>query len=155
MVRTREGWEIIQIALPMELVTHIRVAAAMRRVTNGEVLNELAQAGLGIQGEPVSEGKAVASPRKEGKGLGTTKAKPGPAQGSRGPADYKGKPWTKERLDQVMSAEGLSGRLMAEKLVSRTGGSANKEQVLRWRNGKEGIPAAYWSQLEKLFGGEA
>jgi len=147
MVRTRAGWEIIQIALPTELVTHIRVAAAMRRVTNGEVLNELAQVGLHLQKGPKIEDK---TPPKVAK----SKADPMPVRIPEALADYRGKPWTMERLARAMASEGLSGRGMAEKLVSRTGGTPNKEQVLRWRNGKEAIPPAYWPQLEKLFGGE-
>ena len=140
MVRTREGWEIIQIALPCELVTHVRVRAAMTRRTNGDILNELAQVGVKAQGGLVDQVKEAPAPapRAERK-----KAQPVPT----------GKGWDQGRLVKAMERAELSGRGLAEQLESSRGTAPSGVQVNRWTRGAELIPAHYWPQLDSIFGG--
>lgn len=150
MVRTREGWEIIQVALPCELVTHVRVHAAMSKRTNGDVLNDLAQVGVKAQGglkrtDPV---KALAhlAPSKEAPKKKKTRA-------AAEPVEYNGKPWDQARLSRHIEKAGLSGRELAEQLESRKGTPPQGVQINRWCRGSEGIPPHYWPQLEGIFGG--
>ncbi len=145
MVRTREGWEIIQIALPCELVTHVRVHAAMSKRTNGDVLNELAQVGVKAQGglKGVDPVKALAH-------LAPSKEAP---KRRREAGTYDGKPWDQVRLSKAMEREGLTGRGLAEQLESSRGTTPSGVQVNRWCRGAELIPQHYWPQLEGIFGG--
>ena len=144
MVRTREGWEIIQVALPCELVTHVRVRAAMSKRTNGDVLNELAQVGIKAQGGLKKKDTAkVMAPSKE-----APKKKTKPAA-----VASEGDEWTQEKIHEAMEREGLTGRALAEQLESRNGTPPQGVQVNRWARGAEGIPQHYWSQLDQIFGG--
>ena len=149
MSRIAVGRELLQITVSNEVAQTIRLRAAMDAVTPGKVVEQAIIATnvrMGVV-EELTSGKKVsqkASPR-------TSEAAPKLKAGAV-PGEHQGKPWDHVRLDKVMEAEGLSGQKMAEKLVSRNGGTPNKNQVLNWRNGKEAIPPAYWSQLEKLFG---
>ena len=156
--RTRDGWEIIQVALPTELVTHVRVVAAMRRQTNGDILNELAQIGLKDQGG-LKSGIDVTLGRSKPKeiqvqSMAKAKAESRPAKVTTPPEDYHGKPWDQARLDKAMDHAGLSTQKMADQLVTRkTGAPPSRNLIHSWRNGKEAIPSSYWPQLERIFGG--
>ena len=146
MVRTREGWEIIQVALPCELVTHVRVHAAMSKRTNGDVLNELAQVGIKAHG-----GIKKTDPIKATVRLSPTKpTKLKPKQTTEAAT---GEEWTEAKIHKAMEREGLTGRALAEQLESRNGTPPQGVQVNRWSRGAEKIPSHYWSQLDRIFGG--
>lgn len=148
MVRAREGWEIIQVALPCELVTHVRVHAAMSKRTNGDVLNELAQVGVKAQG-----GLKRADPVKALAHLAPSKEAPKKKKTKPTAVAPAGDEWTQEKIHEAMEREGLTGRALAEKLESKNGTPPNKLQVNRWSRGAEKIPSHYWGQLDRIFGG--
>ena len=157
-MRTREGWELVQVSLPTDLINDIRVMAVMTKRTNGDILNELARAGRKVIGDeafrsPV-KGPVVV---KQEKKMSTPKAKetkPKVKKETSKP-DQVGPVWDQEKIKRAMEGSGLTGRTLAEKLESKNGTPPNKLQVNRWCRGTEKIPERYWSQLERIFGGEA
>ena len=155
-MRTREGWELVQVSLPTELIEVIRVMAVMTKRTNGAVLSELAEAGRKVIGDGAlrAPAKAPATVKQE-KRTSTPKAKetkPKVKKETPKP-DQVGPVWDQEKLKRVMEGSGLTGRTLAEKLESKNGTPPNKLQINRWVRGAEKIPSRYWSQLERLFGG--
>jgi ribosome-binding protein aMBF1 (putative translation factor) len=64
-----------------------------------------------------------------------------------------GDEWTQEKIHEAMERAGLTGRALAERLKSKNGTPPQGVQVNRWGRGAERVPAHYWSQLDRIFGG--
>ena len=155
MARVPEGKRLLQVMVSLEVAQTIRAMAAMDAVPLGQVIEQAILATNVRKGvmelleKPVVKAGPLAKVEPQ-----ETPSNPKPMRVPEMPSNYEGKRWDQVRLNAAMALHSLSGSQMSKKLISRTGGTPNKEQVLRWRNGKENIPARYWSQLEKLFAGD-
>ena len=142
---------LLQVLVTVEVAQTIRVRAALSRVPPGRVIEAAILATNGTNGalEPMAAMVKAAKPAKT-----PPAAKPKAKKETTKP-DQVGPVWDQEKLKRVMEGSGLTGRTLAEKLESKNGTPPNKLQVNRWCRGTEKIPERYWSQLERIFGGEA
>jgi len=140
---------LLQVLVTAEVAQTIRVRAALSRVPPGRVIEAAILATNGTNGalEPMAAMVKAAKPaRKPVEAKRKAKAKPTAVV----PA---GDEWTQEKIREAMEREGLTGRALAERLESKNGTPPNKLQVNRWSRGAEKIPAHYWGQLDRIFGG--
>jgi len=150
---------LLQVLVTMEVAQTIRVRAALSRVPPGRVIEAAILATNGTNGvlEPMGPMVKAAKPAKKPAELKPKAEKmTGPkVKKETSKPDQVGPVWDQEKLKRVMEGSGLTGRTLAEKLESKNGTPPNKLQINRWVRGAEKIPSRYWSQLERLFGGEA
>jgi hypothetical protein len=154
MSRTAVGRELMQVTVSSEVAQTIRLRAALDSVTPGTVIEQAIIATNVRQGvmSQLSQGSHELKPslttRTRTKPVKASKPKP--KQSKEGPT---GEEWTETKLHKAMEREGLTGRALAERLESGKGTPPQGVQVNRWSRGAEKIPAHYWSQLDRIFGG--
>lgn len=153
MSKVNEGRELLQVTVSMEVAQTIRLRAAMDGVSPGKVI-ESAIIATNVRGGVLEElaqgGKGSKRTKAKAKAKPTTAGKPKP---KRTAVAATGEEWTETKLRKAMEREGLTGRALAEQLESGKGTPPQGVQVNRWSRGAEKIPAHYWSQLDRIFGG--
>ena len=145
----------MQVTVSSEVAQTIRLRAALDSVTPGTVIEQAIIATNVRQGvmSQLSHGLHELKPSLTSR-TRTKETKAARPKAKPTAAPPEGDEWTQEKIHEAMAREGLTGRALAEKLVSKKGAAPPGVQVNRWSRGAEKIPSHYWGQLDQVFGGE-
>lgn len=155
MPKPRKGWMLIQVALPIEDVQLMKVLAAVRNETHGEVLHAALSMSvqklmpsadgrpeIGAILAPFSAPGAPSGPRPPGrpqKGKYSAKVLPPPSLEEE--LEAKGYPWTWDRLQEAFSLTETKPKNLAAHL-----GLTN---ISPWAG--SGVPEKWWPLIRKFF----